>query len=152
MNAKISIISQLVIVLSILVLPVSNSLAKIGCCSKHGGVVGCDARTGHQLCKDGTPSPTCPCEGKEGKKGFFGGILTTPKTSTTTSTTTKPTTKTIKAKETTTKKAKPTTTKATKEKFSTQGCCSRHGGVGRCNKSSGYYMCKDKTLSSCRCS
>lgn len=32
-----------------------------GCCSWHGGVVGCDSNTGHQLCADGTDSPSCMC-------------------------------------------------------------------------------------------
>lgn len=33
--------------------------AKQGCCSHHGGVVGCSS--GRQVCADGTYSPTCTC-------------------------------------------------------------------------------------------
>jgi len=33
------------------------------------------------------------------------------------------------------------------------GCCARHGGVAKCNKSAGYLMCKDGTQSAtCQCS
>lgn len=31
-----------------------------GCCSHHGGECGC--RAGHDLCCDGTLSPTCGCD------------------------------------------------------------------------------------------
>lgn len=33
--------------------------AKQGCCSHHGGVVGCSS--GRQVCADGSYSPTCTC-------------------------------------------------------------------------------------------
>ena len=32
---------------------------KKGCCSRHGGVCGCDKKTGKAICCDGTLSPTC---------------------------------------------------------------------------------------------
>lgn len=35
--------------------------AQPGCCSRHGGVAGCDPQTGHQSCQDGTDSPSCMC-------------------------------------------------------------------------------------------
>lgn len=38
-----------------------NAEARRGCCSWHGGVAGCDVNTGHQLCRDGTDSPSCLC-------------------------------------------------------------------------------------------
>ena len=47
----------LLISLFIGILPV---YARSGCCSHHGGVVGCFGRS--QLCSDGTLSPTCKCE------------------------------------------------------------------------------------------
>jgi hypothetical protein len=34
---------------------------KQGCCSHHKGVCGCNGNTGHQLCCDGTDSPSCGC-------------------------------------------------------------------------------------------
>ncbi len=33
-----------------------------GCCSRHGGIAQCDKASGHQMCKDGTKSPTCTCQ------------------------------------------------------------------------------------------
>jgi hypothetical protein len=38
-----------------------NEASRRGCCSHHLGVCGCDKRTGHQLCCDGTLSPSCTC-------------------------------------------------------------------------------------------
>lgn len=32
-----------------------------GCCSRHGGVAQCNKASGHQMCKDGTQSPSCTC-------------------------------------------------------------------------------------------
>lgn len=32
---------------------------KRGCCSHHGGVCGCDEKTGRVICCDGTLSPSC---------------------------------------------------------------------------------------------
>lgn len=42
-----------------LMLPIKISAAR-GCCSRHGGVAGCN-EDGRQICKDGTLSPTCTC-------------------------------------------------------------------------------------------
>lgn len=42
------------------------SYAKAGCCSRHGGVVGCNIETNHQKCSDSTNSPSCLCEEKPG--------------------------------------------------------------------------------------
>ena len=96
-----------------------------GCCKGHGGVVGC-AANGHQKCKDGSISPSCVC----------GNKATTSK-----STSTKSTTKTPKMLTTPAKPAKTT------------GCCKGHGGVARCNKTTGYQQCKDGTASAtCKCS
>ena len=38
----------------------STILAKLGCCSHHGGVAGCN-NNGSVKCTDGTTSPTCTC-------------------------------------------------------------------------------------------
>jgi hypothetical protein len=33
-----------------------------------------------------------------------------------------------------------------------RGCCSHHGGISHCDPESGYYQCKDGTLSpTCQC-
>lgn len=117
-----------------LLLPFTTAYAKRGCCSHHGGVVGCDAATGMAKCKDGTTSPSCNCSGATVKPA-----KTTKTKTTTTTTTTPPTTTTA-----------PTTTKtpASKDK----GCCARHGGVAGCNKATGYQMCKDGSQSpTCKC-
>ena len=47
------------VVFVLLVSPASIS-AKGGCCSRHGGVVGC-SESGKQVCGDGTLSPSCTC-------------------------------------------------------------------------------------------
>jgi len=39
----------------------TNAKKTKGCCSKHGGVAGCDAASGYNKCKDGTVSTTCKC-------------------------------------------------------------------------------------------
>lgn len=39
-----------------------NTNARSGCCSHHGGVVGC-SENGRQICADGTLSPSCTCSG-----------------------------------------------------------------------------------------
>ena len=36
-----------------------DTLQKRGCCSSHGGVCGCDRKSGKLRCCDGTLSPTC---------------------------------------------------------------------------------------------
>lgn len=54
---------KIIFILAIIIIATSNiSLAKRGCCSWHGGVVGCDTRIGKQVCRDGTYSPSCTCE------------------------------------------------------------------------------------------
>ena len=49
----------LIITLFIFLLPISVN-AQRGCCSWHGGVVGCSP-DGRQVCSDGTLSPSCTC-------------------------------------------------------------------------------------------
>lgn len=46
-------------VIGIMMFPFSVFAAR-GCCSSHGGVVGCSS-DGRQICADGTFSPTCRC-------------------------------------------------------------------------------------------
>lgn len=48
-----------ILLLIILLMPISV-YAKRGCCSHHGGVVGCSSG-GRQICADGTFSPSCTC-------------------------------------------------------------------------------------------
>lgn len=125
--------------------PLSITYAKQGCCSDHGGVAGCNKATRHQLCKDGTDSPTCDCSGAtisttkstKGATKNTGIISTLFGTSKGTKETTKGTTGVTTTATTTTK---------------TTGCCSGHGGVGKCDSKSGYLKCKDGTLSTtCAC-
>ena len=49
----------IIITLFIFLLPISVN-AQRGCCSSHGGVVGCSP-DGRQVCSDGTLSPSCTC-------------------------------------------------------------------------------------------
>ena len=49
----------IVMILIMFIIP-NNVNAQRGCCSHHGGVVGCSAN-GKQMCADGTLSPTCTC-------------------------------------------------------------------------------------------
>lgn len=124
------IVTNLMLGMLLLCLPVSMTYAKAGCCSHHGGVASCDASTGHLKCKDGTDSKTCPCNG----------------------TTTTPTTSKVKKTEATTSAGTTTTATATTKTKAPKGCCSKHGGVGSCNTTTGYYMCKDGTQSgTCKC-
>jgi len=154
---------KLLICFSLLLLPITASFAAAGCCSHHGGVVGCNNATGHAQCKDGSNSPTCACTGnvlpktkkatqvqtqtqtttapsvqpkKSGVSTWFDGFKKGTKTSTTPAgktTKTTPVTNTVKGKQ-------------------QKGCCARHGGVAKCNKATGFQMCKDGTTSStCRC-
>lgn len=44
-----------------LVLLQTNIFERRGCCSWHGGVCGCDEKTGRAICCDGSLSPTCAC-------------------------------------------------------------------------------------------
>jgi hypothetical protein len=55
---KLLIIATVAIVL--LFIPLT-SLGRKGCCSWHGGVLGCDNNTGRLICRDGTYSPSCTC-------------------------------------------------------------------------------------------
>ena len=105
------------------------SFAQAGCCSHHGGVSGCDTATNHLQCKDGSDSPSCACKG-----------TSTTRTQPTTKSKTTPSTKTQSNRT------------APAPVASTKGCCSRHGGVAECNKSTGYQVCKDGTQSgTCNC-
>lgn len=48
-----------ILLLIILLMPI-GVYAQRGCCSHHGGVVGCSSG-GRQICADGTFSPSCTC-------------------------------------------------------------------------------------------
>lgn len=48
-----------ILFLVLLIFPI-NVFAQRGCCSHHGGVVGCSP-SGKQVCADGTLSPSCTC-------------------------------------------------------------------------------------------
>ncbi|CAM2798005.1 Uncharacterised protein [Legionella steigerwaltii] len=149
-------VNQLIAVLFLLSSPLAGAYA--ACCSGHGGVASCNKATGFQMCKDGTASPTCKCKKEKSTTTTTTKPKTTKKaTTTTTSTTTNTTTTTTKPKthwwnkkSTTTQ---PTTTKSTTTNgTNNKGCCSKHGGVGQCNKSTGYLTCKDGSQSpTCAC-
>ena len=51
---------KLVFLLILCLLLVTDVYAGRGCCSSHGGVVGCSP-SGRQVCADGTYSPSCTC-------------------------------------------------------------------------------------------
>lgn len=133
-NQSLNILALIALLVS---LPVGASYAKAGCCSHHGGVAGCDNATGHQQCKDGTDSPSCPCNGTTMMKS-----KPEPKS-----------TPAMKSKSTSNKSmSSPKTTPAPAKASSNRGCCSGHGGVAKCNKSTGFKMCKDGTQSTnCGC-
>lgn len=133
-SLKASIV-QIIAVLVVFSFPFSESYAKAGCCSHHGGVSGCDSTTGRQLCKDGTTSPSCPCSGNVMKPASkpAKSVPATPTTSMPATTA-------------------PATVATPASNAKTKGCCSRHGGVGKCNTAKGYLMCKDGTQSTtCKC-
>lgn len=133
------IISQILMILVLVSLPLMQSYARMGCCARHGGVAGCNNSTGYQKCNDGTTSPSCKCDGTTAAKPKTVAPRVTKTPAEPAKTVVKPTTpaKAVKA---------APATKIT-------GCCSRHGGVSKCNKSKGYQMCKDGTLSPvCKCS
>lgn len=48
------------IFITIIIVYPQVAFAQRGCCSRHGGVVGCSS-SGKQICGDGTLSPTCRC-------------------------------------------------------------------------------------------
>ena len=52
-------IFKLVLIIGIILVPLKVEAGR-GCCSSHGGVVGCSSN-GKQVCADGTLSPTCRC-------------------------------------------------------------------------------------------
>ena len=157
-------LNQFVIALFLFASPLAGAYA--ACCAGHGGVASCNKSTGHQVCKDGTASPTCTCA-KTTKKN----AATTPATTTTTTKSkaakakAKANGKTVPATTTTTPKSSwwggkstgttsaPANTKSTSTGgTSAKGCCSRHGGVAQCNKSTRHLMCKDGSQSpSCAC-
>jgi hypothetical protein len=125
-------------------MPFVTSYAAAGCCSHHGGVTGCDQSSNHQSCKDGTVSPTCMCNGSKA------AMKKTHKNSA--KTTTNNTTADTAAATTTSTTAASTTTAAPKNATTTKGCCSKHGGVAKCDKATGYQICKDGTHSTtCKC-
>ena len=141
-KTSLKVLSQIIAILVLASFSLTESFAKAGCCSHHGGMAGCNT-SGQQLCKDGTVSPSCPCKGSNNTVK----PVKTTKTKTSTQTTQTPATTSTPATATTTTTAATTTTVAPK------GCCSRHGGVGQCNKTKGFFMCKDGTQSaSCKCS
>lgn len=134
-----------IILCLITLLAFNTAYAAAGCCSHHGGVQGCNTQTNHDLCKDGTTSPTCLCSGG-----------TTSNTQTNTQTKTKkvvqPVANTAPA---TTSTTTSTTSNAaavtTSTKKATKGCCARHGGVAGCD-ASGFSKCKDGSVSAtCKC-
>ena len=49
-------------IIFVLLLAPSTVYAGRGCCSRHGGVAGCNSN-GRQVCNDGTLSPSCTCYG-----------------------------------------------------------------------------------------
>ncbi|CDZ77027.1 hypothetical protein BN59_01306 [Legionella massiliensis] len=153
-NIKFSRINQFMIAFALFLMPLAGVYA--ACCAGHGGVASCNKSTGFQMCKDGTPSPSCKCT--QGKST----TTTTPKSKAATTpagTTTSPaTTSTNKTKSKSTSTTTPATTTAPvtkttpKSTSSAKGCCSNHGGVAQCNKATGYQMCKDGSQSpSCGC-
>lgn len=129
---------QAFLVLMMCSLPLSVTYATAGCCANHGGVASCNTKTGHQMCKDNTDSPTCMCDGK-----------TAPAV--------KQSTPPAPAKAVTPAPAKTVApasepAKATPKPASTAGCCSGHGGVKQCDKKTGFQICNDNTHSTtCRC-
>ncbi|MBA2711228.1 MAG: hypothetical protein H0U57_11630 [Tatlockia sp.] len=104
--------------------------ANAACCTSHGGVASCNKVTGYKMCKDGTASPTCTCAKTKAAA--------------------------IKAKSKATTQTKSTwfgtKTSIMSDSYSAKGCCSRHGGVAKCNKLKKLLTCKDGSLSSsCSC-
>ncbi len=131
------------VTLSLALIPVSSLYAKAGCCSKHGGVAGCDTSSGFQLCKDGTKSPSCACDGSSRKAAPVNK---------TTKTTTAPKTNTRHGHMNTTTTTEPAPVATPAPATKTTGCCSRHGGVLKCDTKTGFQICKDGTHSStCKC-
>ena len=150
--SKLNVINRFIIAFFLLTGPLA--VAHAACCAGHGGVASCNKSTGHQMCKDGTVSPTCTCT--KSKKATQ--TTTKSKTATTTpatTSTTKPKKSWWGGKSTTspsTSNTSTTNTQKTTGGTSAKGCCSRHGGVAQCNAASGHQMCKDGTQSpTCTC-
>ena len=153
LTSRFRSLNQLVMALFLFASPLAGAYA--ACCAGHGGVASCNKSTGHQMCKDGTASPTCTCAiPKPTKKAATtvpATTTTTPATKPKATTKTTPTT-TTKSTPTTTTKPSTTTKSTPASATSAKGCCSRHGGVAQCDKASGHQMCKDGTPSpSCTC-
>ena len=55
-----SFTNYIIIFLIIVLMWPSQTDARSGCCSHHGGVAGC-SQNGRQICRDGTLSPSCTC-------------------------------------------------------------------------------------------
>ncbi len=143
-SSKQAILSSLILGMFLLFSPLSDVYAKAGCCSKHGGVSGCNNATGYQMCKDGSTSPSCACNGTT-------NTTKTKAMKTTKATTNNGATTATTAAATTT--ATTTTAATTNSKTKTTGCCSRHGGVAKCDTKTGYQICKDGSHSTtCACS
>ena len=70
MKIKDSLIMLQVVIALFLLFSFTESYAKRGCCSRHGGVAGCDSASGHQSCRDGSTSPSCLCEGASSSIGY----------------------------------------------------------------------------------
>lgn len=161
LTSRFRSLNQLVIALFLFASPLAGAYA--ACCAGHGGVASCNKSTGHQMCKDGTASPSCTCAIPKKTKKTTAKPATTPPATTTktmkkTNKTTPATTTTTKPKrswwggKSTTTAAPASTTKSNTTTGSAKGCCSRHGGVAQCNTSTGFQMCKDGTQSpSCAC-
>ncbi|MCW8386084.1 hypothetical protein OQJ18_02025 [Fluoribacter dumoffii] len=142
-------VNQFIAILFLLSSSIAGAYA--ACCSGHGGVASCNKTTGYQMCKDGTASPTCKCK-KEKSTTTTIKKTTTTTTPTTSTTTTKSKSSGWGVKSTTTKPKTTTTTKSVTTHDTNKGCCSKHGGVGQCNASTGFLTCKDGTQSpSCTC-
>lgn len=147
-NLSLKHVIQAFLVLMLFSLPLSVTYAKAGCCANHGGVASCNTKTGHQMCKDNTDSPTCMCDGKTAP-----AVKQSPKPAKAVAPAPVP----AKAAAPATVPAKkvapaPVPAKATAKPASTAGCCSGHGGVKKCDKKTGFQMCKDNTMSStCKC-
>ncbi|MGC1181412.1 hypothetical protein [Legionella sp.] len=140
-------INHAIIALFLFISPLAGAYA--ACCAGHGGVASCNKSTGYKICKDRTVSPTCTCAIPK-KTTKSKTTKTTPPATTSTPTQSKSHWWNGKSTTTTTPRSGSKSTPVTGT--SAQGCCSRHGGIAQCNKSSGHQMCKDGTPSpTCTC-
>ncbi|WP_419420176.1 hypothetical protein ACNVED_02455 [Legionella sp. D16C41] len=122
LSYKLKGLNHFFIALFLLVSPLG---AYAACCAGHGGVTSCNKSTGHQMCKDGTASPSCTCTKAKSKA------------------TKTPLSTTLPAADSKSNSHGNTMTK---------GCCSRHGGIAQCDKARGHQICKDGTASpACAC-